>query len=156
MFHFSSIGVRLHSRAAQYNISISIQYNLFCFPSYELLKISWKIPVSIILSLPFSYCFQYQSLKMLVLVSLKISIIRKPFYRFYNWYQDCPLSFALGQWNLLPLNYLGPWITPPSIFLPVLFDLFWCGNCFSIIPKYWLNNLVWYWRDCHVKTSQTA
>ena len=40
--------------------------------------------------------------------------------------------------------------------LPMLFDLFWHGNCFSTIPKFWINILVWYWSNCHVKTSQIA
>ena len=31
----------------------------------------------------------------------------------------------------------------------------WLGNPFSTIPNYWVNTLVWYWSNCHVKTSQT-
>ena len=38
----------------------------------------------------------------------------------------------------------------------MLFDLFWRGNPFSTIPNYWVNTLVWYWSNCHVKTSQIA
>ena len=38
----------------------------------------------------------------------------------------------------------------------MLFELFWRGNRFSTIPNYWVNTLVWYWSNCHVKTSQIA